>query len=324
MVTQSSVTFRKSNVFSTKVPFGSRTVEPETKTEEAKQYWYVEAQENGTLWIQPLDLHTWLPTGTPAPISPRELQRNYLPEPEIYTRTLVSRFQKEAMLDIGQDEKTPLALDDTLVKAPSPQSNILLEKTARNDFENALSLAVQGDKEQAEKVFDRLLHAESLEKKHKHLFNEFGITLRKNNMYEHSITFYTRALELAEEDTDENLHLNLARSLHRMQRYMSCIQHIFAALDIAPGNKAALQFLAWMERQGVIPKQYHLDVCAKLKSGLAELAASAKAGVRQSQSTKAGGAVPKTTDSVKEDVDERPTDLPDISSHLGQREQNPQ
>lgn len=321
MAMHSSVTFRKSNVFSTKLPFGSRTISPGNSTEDAKQYWYVEAQENGTLCIQPLDLRTWLPAGTPAPISPRELQRNYLPEPEIYTQMLVSRFQKEAMLDIGEDGKEPLALDDALIKPPTPQSGGTTEKAARNDFESALSLAAQGNKGQAEKVFERLLHAENLEKKHKHLFNEFGITLRKNNMYEHSINFYTRALELAEEDVDENLHLNLARSLHRMQRYMSCVQHIFAALDIAPGNKAALQFLAWMDRQGVIPKQYHLDVRAKLKSGLAALAASAKSEAQQPRSVKTGGAAPKTTDSVREDVDERPTDLPDMPHRPAETEE---
>jgi hypothetical protein len=45
---------------------------------------------------------------------------------------------------------------------------------------------------------------------HKHLFNEFGISLRKSRMVDQSIEYSTRALALT--STDENLHYNVARA----------------------------------------------------------------------------------------------------------------
>ena len=48
---------------------------------------------------------------------------------------------------------------------------------------------------------------------HKHMFNDFGINLRKSKMIPQAIEYYSKAIALSPED--EHLRYNLARGLLR-------------------------------------------------------------------------------------------------------------
>ena len=63
------------------------------------------------------------------------------------------------------------------------------------------------DLKKAGYVFERLLSIEdSFGPEHKHLFNEFGIGLRKTRLHAQAIEYYGRALAYC--DDDENLHFD--------------------------------------------------------------------------------------------------------------------
>lgn len=291
----SSLTFRRSNVFSTPVEGAS----PE---EAQKRYWLIEAKENGALTIQPLDDHLWLPVGQPRPFNPRKLQTGqYQPEPEVYSR-YVSPFMEgddasEAEADEAADKescgcddedylslpllspnpevcKTSLYSEEEIMEAAGCQeyrepTTDMMERAMRGLFKSALAFARQGEMDRAEKIFLKIMTMKSVcQVKHKHLYNEFGIILRKEKLYAWSVDFYNRALELAGKHADENLHINIARSLFRQDRYQACAQHLFTALKMSPRHWAAVRFLSWMQRRRVVPKQYFLQVRHELSLGL--------------------------------------------------------
>jgi len=65
---------------------------------------------------------------------------------------------------------------------------------------------------------------------HKHLFNDFGINLRKNEMYDQAVEYYARALELS--PNDENLHYNIAKAHSFAGNDIKALEHLHSALSI--------------------------------------------------------------------------------------------
>ena len=80
----------------------------------------------------------------------------------------------------------------------------------RANFGIGLTYLERGESDKAENIFARLIKLDgAYEEEHKHLFNEFGISLRKNKMFSQSLEYYLRALDLTKKD--ENLYINIAR-----------------------------------------------------------------------------------------------------------------
>ncbi len=69
----------------------------------------------------------------------------------------------------------------------------------------------RGETEKAREIFLRLARIDALfEEENKHVFNEFGIDLRQNRMYDEAIANYRKALEIS--GRDPVLYFNLARA----------------------------------------------------------------------------------------------------------------
>ena len=243
MSSSSITTFRRFKVFSTK-----KVSMQSGGTDQQKKFWLVESDSKSLLTIRPIDDQTWLPTGRAHPITLRELQKRYTPESEAYTQ----RIQE----NIGQHEGNLLQLNVPDKEAPPVNESVVI-----SDFQKGIDLLKDGNLEKATAIFADMLDSEKpFEEKHKHLFNDFAIQLRKNKLNSQAIAFYTRALELSWSDEDENLHINLARVLYAEKQYAGCVQHLFDALRIVPGHQVARNFLVWLEQQKVVPKQYALQV----------------------------------------------------------------
>lgn len=83
----------------------------------------------------------------------------------------------------------------------------------RANFGIGLTYLERGDNAKAQDIFQRLVKLEAtFEPQHKHLFNEFGINLRKSKMLQESLDYYKRALELS--PNDESLYMNIAYCLN--------------------------------------------------------------------------------------------------------------
>jgi len=238
-----SSAFRRFKVFSTT----KISVESAETDEQPKKFWLVESDTKSLLTIRPIDDQTWLPTGRAHPITLHELQKRYTPEADLYAQRVETNLEQQG--------GGKLLLHSSVEAKPVNESAVI------SDFQKGMDLLKNGKTEKADAIFKNLAHSEeAFEEKHKHLFNDFAIQLRKSNQPNHAIAFYTKALEIAWGDEDENLHINLARVLYGEKQYAGCVQHLFEALRISPGHRVAHNFLAWLDQQKAVPKQYVLRV----------------------------------------------------------------
>ncbi len=109
-----------------------------------------------------------------------------------------------------------LKLDEENVRAHYGLGKLYLEK---------------GDREKAQEIFRQLSQIEALfEEDNKHVFNEFGIDLRLNKMYDEAIANYSKALEISTQDPI--LHFNLARAYIGKEMWPEALSNLEKALAL--------------------------------------------------------------------------------------------
>jgi tetratricopeptide (TPR) repeat protein len=122
------------------------------------------------------------------------------------------------------------------------------EGNVRANFGIGLCYIDRGEHDKAHEVFERLVRLDAaFEGEHKHLFNEFGIALRKGKMNDEAITYYGRALELA--PSDENLLYNIARAAFDKGDTQTAAKSLVACLKLNPTHAEATQFVDYLKRK---------------------------------------------------------------------------
>ncbi len=127
-----------------------------------------------------------------------------------------------------------------------------VESTLRELFRKALvRIKRTNSVETALPLFKNLLEIqEGITDKHKHMFNDFGIELRKRKCYPEAVAFAQRTLMLS--PNDDHAHFNVARILIEMGDYDEAEQHILSAQYINPDSriyKKTLQYIAVLRLQ---------------------------------------------------------------------------
>lgn len=244
-------------VFSTQSKIPKRMDGVRVRAYSHKIYWYAEYDANGGLSIQPLNAEM-LPSGVKLPISLVELAGGYDPEPAVYERKVLPKMRQfDGILEKADEYRE----ENKNARAACEYRRALAmdEENIRANFGAGLTYLAQGETGKAGEIFRRLLGLQgTFEERHKHMFNEFGISMRKNKMFQEAVEYYGRALELTKDD--ENLHINIARPLCEQKKFAACTQHLIQALRLAPGNKTAVDFLAWMKCKDFIPLHLQLEV----------------------------------------------------------------
>jgi len=215
-----------------------------------KTFWFVE-QKDDEIVCQPLNPN-YVPSGPKRKISMEELIAKFSPEPEFYQMSVYPKMRDMELSIIkgdGHREKgETFAAEYEYGRALKVD-----EENVRANFGIGLTYMERGEREKAENIFERLVKLDgAFGKEHKHLFNEFGISLRKSKMLAQAVEYYQRALELSRED--ENLHTNLARALLETRDINGCLEHLFKALELAPGHEISLKFLQWMVKKNLVPQ----------------------------------------------------------------------
>ena len=264
-----------------------------------KVFWFVEQDEKGAIQVQPINTN-YVPTGAKKTITMEELLEKYSPEPEFYVQSVFPKIRElnesvdrgDKCREKGENFSAEFAYDSALK---------LDEENVRANFGIGLTYHARGEVDKADNIFERLVHLDAaFEEEHKHLFNDFGMNLRKNKMYKQAEEYYARALELSK--ADENLHINLARTLLEGKDMEGCAKHLVEALRLAPGNETALKFLDWLEKKNLIPPDLRETVNAAREGRFAPPPAEAGAGL-----------------SLEADVPDAP-DAPDAAEQAGSDE----
>jgi len=230
-----------STVRTSRVGFGSTS----TRVQETI-YYLVREMEDGSYETQPLN-GDWLPMGFKAVITKDQLLQQYTPEPELYAKQVAPKLS-ELRKALAWGDKYRKQGNYFSAEMEYGKALKLDEDNIRATFGIGICCIERGEKEKADLVFQKLVSMDAaFDAEHKHLFNEFGIALRKGEMYDQAMSYYERAVALAPDD--ENLHFNIARAAYQKGDVRAVYRHVAQCLEINPGHEAALQVKAHLDRK---------------------------------------------------------------------------
>lgn len=213
------------------------------KKEDSTLFFYARQIDEELLALQSLNAQ-WAPSGPTIEITWEQLITDYQPEVELFLSKV-----KPVMKSIAK----AVARGDRHRKNGAPYSaemeyNNALdldEKNLRALFGLGLTYLQYNQPEKAKAVFEQMIVLEGFtEPEYKHLFNQFGIELRKKKMIEESRRYYARAIELCQ--TDENLYFNLARAFHEGGQYVEADNMLEVCLEMNPAHDEAQLFRKYL------------------------------------------------------------------------------
>lgn len=208
------------------------------RKEKIKRLWLLERDEEGVTSIRSLN-SDYLPTGEAKTVELDKIMNGFYPEPGIYMNKVAPKlYEAEKHTDEGDEHrgneehysaeysyKSALAIDEDHIRA---------------NFGLGLTYLAMGDSKRAQHTFQKIVSLDSaFDPDHKHLFNDFGISLRKSGMFEECFSYYNRALELHPED--DHLLFNIARAHFDAEDYPAAMEASSKALDVNPDQKQALR-----------------------------------------------------------------------------------
>jgi len=214
-----------------------------------KTYWFAEEDEGSVIELQPLNKN-YIPSGPKRSIPFEELVEKFSPEPEFYVSTVYPRMRELNMV-IQKGERHREKGEAFSAELEFGQALNVDEENIRANFGLGLTYLDRGEANKADDIFKRLVHLDAaFDKKHKHLFNEFGINLRKNKMLDQALDYYKRAEELAVRD--DNLMFNVARTFFDKKQYDKTVEYLQKALALNPDHIESQKFLDFLQEKGFI------------------------------------------------------------------------
>lgn len=248
---QHSKSEKISGVFSSQViqKVGTGTT---TRKTVKKTFWMVDQIDDQTLEIQPVNVN-YVPSGPKRKVPKEDFLEKFAPEPEFYV-SMVYPKMKELKESVGKGEKHREKGETFSAEMEFNNAINIDEENVRANFGLGLTYLERGDDSKANDIFERLVKLDAaFETEHKHLFNDFGINLRKNKMYEQSVDYYERAIELAA--TDENLYYNVARVYYEREEFDKAASSLQKALEMNEGFEEAAKFLQFLKDKNLVDDQ---------------------------------------------------------------------
>lgn len=209
-------------------------------------YFYVEEQADGTLMRQPLNPN-YVPSGEVQEVDREELMDKFSPEPEILTQKMIPAM-KALTKTLAKAERLRNQGQPFTAEHEFQNALKMDDRNARANFGLGLTLLDQGEVERADEVFQHLVTLdETFKPENKHLFNEFGIQMRKNGMYAQALKYYDRAYVLSHDD--ENLLYNMARTHYEKGEFEPGLKIVEKALGLRKDFPEAEQLRKVLEKE---------------------------------------------------------------------------
>ena len=202
-------------------------------------YQVVELDEN-SVEIQLLDFVD-RPLGK-AEVIPKEKLKEFIYCPDYFkdkksTKELIAEKHVQSG-DKHFEKKEFLSADYEYSKAVSAKEDHL-----RANIGKGKALFALGKKDEARRIFSKISSLGSLfQKENKHIFNEFGIELRKKGMFEEATLNYLKALSV--DPKDEVLYYNLGRAYYEQGDREKALEQLRQALKIKADFEEAKEFMS--------------------------------------------------------------------------------
>jgi len=148
--------------------------------------------------------------------------------------TAEEHARKNELHSAEYEYKNALRLDEQNLRANFGIGNVYLQ---------------MGEKDKAKQIFANISRIDAIfEEQNKHFFNECGIQLRKQELYQEAIEYYNKAVNLSPQDV--HLFFNLARAYFEKGDVAQANEYISRALAAQPDFEEAKLLLRYMaERQ---------------------------------------------------------------------------
>ena len=143
-----------------------------------KTFWMCEEMASGSFQLQPLNVNC-VPSGPKKIIPKEDFLTKFSPEPEFYLHSVYPAMQKlNQAIELGESHRN---------KGKSFSAEFEYQNALNIDLDNVranfglgLTYLSRGETKKADNIFERLVNLDAaFEPEHKHLFNDFGINLRK-------------------------------------------------------------------------------------------------------------------------------------------------
>lgn len=213
------------------------------KKEDSTLFYYAKQVDDDLLALQSLNAN-WAPSGPVQEVTMEELITQYQPEVDMFLKKVKPVMQKIAKAVArgdrhrNNDEPFSAAMEYNCALG-------LDEKNVRALFGLGLTYLQFDQHDKAKIVFEELMGLDGFASpEFKHLFNQFGIELRKQNLFEEARRYYARAIELCK--TDENLYFNLARAFFQGGQIQEADNILELCLKINPEHDEAIKFRKYL------------------------------------------------------------------------------
>lgn len=209
-----------------------------TRKHLSRIFWYVEQLAEDRFSLRRINSHH-VPTGEERVIPLRELIEGYIPEVEFFEGNTVPAMELlQEYLEQGTEQREQGKLysaQDSFCRALG-----IDEGNVRALFNLGLIALSLHELDKARDMMRELLKIRSaFSGKDQHLFNEFGIALRKAGLHDEAADYYAKALEFVEDD--EHLFYNLARVNYERGRWAECVEALGKSCSLNPRLTAARQ-----------------------------------------------------------------------------------
>lgn len=213
------------------------------RKEDSTLYYYAKQIDDDLLSLQSLNAH-WAPSGPSTEVTLEELITQYQPEVDMFVkhvRPVMRQIAKAvARGDRHREQGQPYSAEMEYNQALG-----LDETNIRALFGLGLTYLQYGQEDKARVVFEELIRLDGFaDAAFKHLFNQFGIELRKRGMCGEACRYYSRAIELCQ--NDENLLFNLARAYFEGGQIQEAEDTLECCLRMNPNHAEGERFLSYL------------------------------------------------------------------------------
>jgi tetratricopeptide (TPR) repeat protein len=194
-------------------------------------YWFIEQVDEELFEARKINLKN-VPAGNAETIPLRRLLNEFTPRLERYEETVLpAMLALQNILDRGDAERTHGRLYSAELEYDRALN--VEERNVRALFGLGLIFLTRREHTRARTVLAELVNVKAaFDGKNQHLFNEFGISLRKSKLFNDATAYYRRALDFVQDD--ENLYYNLARARYEQGDWVGCLEGLIASNRLNP------------------------------------------------------------------------------------------
>jgi tetratricopeptide (TPR) repeat protein len=217
------------------------------KTQSVKNFCQAEEASAGNIKISYMDNEGKL-TGIILEMPHAEFLKKYTLEPSyrIKTKEEIERDKHIAIAEKHREHSEPNSAELEYIKALK-----IDPESVRANFGIGTLYMEMGEVDKAKYIFRKISQIDALfEEENKHLFNEFGIELRKADMAEEALANYLKAITISPQD--EHLYFNVTRLYFEKKDWNTALEWLKKAFEINPEFKEAksLETLIFNQMKG--------------------------------------------------------------------------